>query len=221
MNARAQTMQLVEEKEARLRAMVRLHGLGGAAYGGVQYAWYFMLYVTYMALFVGFGSAIGLSIFTRNHYGLQAAFYLLYGNTLVALAFLLSCFFTSARTAVAFCFLAVFGSGLVGDLLLKPYIESGSAIVWVFELLPPFSLYRGLYELMSYAELAANRRTGTGMTPASLEDPGNGMAGVWRNLAVQWALALAVAWYLEQARCAAPRQLASTCVRVLAPLNLN
>lgn len=62
-------MQLVQEKEKRLRAMMRLHGLGNAAYWAVTYAWYLILYLAYMAVFVGFGAAIGLKIFIYNDSG--------------------------------------------------------------------------------------------------------------------------------------------------------
>lgn len=62
-------MQLVYEKERRLRMMMKMHGLGDRAYWAVTYAWFFTLYVLYMAVFIGFGSAIGLNMFRKNDYG--------------------------------------------------------------------------------------------------------------------------------------------------------
>lgn len=119
-------MQLVYEKERRLRMMMKMHGLGDTAYwcvgvvdvinllwllcvgsrpaalthlegGGsrvadfcslavhgsnlllllslprphrlVMYSWFLLLYVAYMAIFVFFGSVIGLNMFRKNSYG--------------------------------------------------------------------------------------------------------------------------------------------------------
>eukprot|EP00878_Enallax_costatus_P029362 GHUV01031828.1.p1 GENE.GHUV01031828.1~~GHUV01031828.1.p1 ORF type:complete len:358 (+),score=108.17 GHUV01031828.1:135-1076(+) len=62
-------MQLVYEKEKRLRMMMKMHGLGDTAYWIVMYSWFFMLYIAYMIIFVFFGSIIGLNMFTKNSYG--------------------------------------------------------------------------------------------------------------------------------------------------------
>lgn len=62
-------MQLVYEKEKRLRMMIKMHGLGDTAYWLVMYSWFLLLYVAYMCVFVFFGSIIGLNIFTQNNYG--------------------------------------------------------------------------------------------------------------------------------------------------------
>lgn len=62
-------MQLVYEKERRLRMMMKMHGLGDAAYWLVMYSWFLLLYIAYMAIFVAFGSIVGLNMFRRNSYG--------------------------------------------------------------------------------------------------------------------------------------------------------
>lgn len=66
-------MQLVYEKEKRLRMMMKMHGLGDTAYWIVMYSWFLLLYVLYMAIFVFFGSIIGLNMFRKNSYGEQEA----------------------------------------------------------------------------------------------------------------------------------------------------
>jgi hypothetical protein len=66
-------MQLVYEKEKRLRMMMKMHGLGDVAYWLVMYSWFWMLYVAYMLIFVIFGSIIKLNMFTRNSYGEEGA----------------------------------------------------------------------------------------------------------------------------------------------------
>jgi hypothetical protein len=62
-------MQLVYEKERRLRMMMKMHGLGDTAYWIVMYSWFLLLYIAYMAIFVFFGSVIGLNMFRKNSYG--------------------------------------------------------------------------------------------------------------------------------------------------------
>lgn len=53
------------------------------------------------------------------HAGIQAALYLIFGNTMVAFSFLLSCCFQSSKTAVIFAYLYVLATGLIGSLLLE------------------------------------------------------------------------------------------------------
>lgn len=74
--------------------------------------------------------------------GVQIVFYFLYGNNMIAFAFLLSCLFISSRTAVVAGFLWVFGSGLIGDLLLRTFIQNNAWYMVLVELIPAFSLYR-------------------------------------------------------------------------------
>lgn len=61
---------------------------------------------------------------------------------MIALAFFLSCLFSSSRTAVVFCFLIVFGSGLTGQWVMRRYIISGYDKLWLFKLIPSLGLYR-------------------------------------------------------------------------------
>jgi hypothetical protein len=61
---------------------------------------------------------------------------------MIAFAFLLSCLFSSNRTAVVFAFLWVFGTGLIGNLLLENFINADRWYMILIELVPAFSLYR-------------------------------------------------------------------------------
>ena len=51
--------------------MMKMHGLGDGAYWLVTYTWFAALYVVYMAIFIAFGSLIGLNMFTKNSLGVQ------------------------------------------------------------------------------------------------------------------------------------------------------
>jgi len=70
--------------------MMKMHGLGDAAYWSVQYLWYTCLYLVYMFVLVGFGSAINLQFFRLTEYGFTFVFFILWGNTMVASSFLVS-----------------------------------------------------------------------------------------------------------------------------------
>jgi hypothetical protein len=66
------------------------------------------------------------------------------------------------------------------------------------EIVPGFSLYRGLYELGQYA-FSGSSMGGTGMIWRSMKDPLNGMRDVLIIMSVEWALLLILAFYLDQA----------------------
>lgn len=68
----------------------------------------------------------------------------------------------------------------------------------VMEIVPGFSLYRGLYELGQYA-FSGSSMGATGMTWRSLKDPLNGMHDVMIIMSVEWAVLLILAFYLDQA----------------------
>ncbi|KXZ51851.1 hypothetical protein GPECTOR_11g29 [Gonium pectorale] len=189
--------QLVYEKEKRLRMMMKMHGLGDGAYWLVTYLWYLMLYIAYMIFFVVFGSLIRLKIFTTNSYTLQAVLYFIFGNNMIAFMFCLSSLFSSSRTATVVAFLYVFASGLIGELLLRPLMQENRGFILAVQLLPGFSLYRGLFEFSEYSirSLFANTE---GLRWAGLHDPGNGMLSAWAILAAEWPVFMLLGWYLEQ-----------------------
>lgn len=84
-----------------------------------------------------------------------------------------STLFTSHKTATVCAFLWIFGTGLLGKLLLEQLY--GEAYWWdtLVELVPAFALHRGLYEIAQYAFKGSY--TGTkGLTWAKLGDSGNG-----------------------------------------------
>lgn len=62
-------VQLVYEKEENLRIMMKMHGLGDAAYWLVNYTYYLTIYVLYIFVFIAFGSLADFVIFTSNSYG--------------------------------------------------------------------------------------------------------------------------------------------------------
>ena len=131
---------------ARLRIMMKMHGLGDSAYWIIQYTWFLFIYCCYIAILLLVGSAINLKFFRLTNYGLQIIFFFVWGNCLIAFAFLASIFFTNAKTANVVAFLWVFGTGLLNNLLMENYYKDHHSWVYIVELIPSFALYRALYE---------------------------------------------------------------------------
>lgn len=191
---------LVQEKEAGLRIMMKMQGLKDGAYYAVQYVWMVLLYCLFMAIFVIFGSLIGLKIFTLNSYSVQFVCYFLWGNLLASLSFYSSAWNATARPAVLLAVVWVIISGFMANLMMVQYIESGPEwIAKVLEFVPAFGLFRCLYELSQYAFLA-DRNGGQGLTWSDLSDEGNGMIRVWIIFVVEWAIFPIIAYYMDQVR---------------------
>ncbi|DBA75618.1 TPA: hypothetical protein ACH3X2_009057 [Trebouxia sp. C0005] len=189
---------LVYEKQHRLRIMMKMHGLGDSAYWIIQYAWFLFIYCCYIAILLLVGSAINLKFFRLTNYGLQIIFFFVWGNCLIAFAFLASIFFTNAKTANVVAFLWVFGTGLLNNLLMENYYKDHHSWVYVVELIPSFALYRALYEQAAYAFKATYQNGGHGLNFGDLHDYNNHWIYATCVCAVETVLAVVLAWYLEQ-----------------------
>ncbi|CAM0951101.1 unnamed protein product [Alopecurus aequalis] len=189
---------LVYEKQHMLKIMMKMHGLKDGPYWIISYVYFFALSAVYMIFLVIFGSFIGLRFFTTNDYSIQFVFYFIYINLQIALAFFVSSFFSSVKIATVVGYIYIFGSGLIGECLLKIIIEDTSfprGWILAMEIIPGFSLYRGLYEFSVFSENA----TGThGMKWANLSDPVNGIRKVLIIMVVEWAILLPLAFYWDQ-----------------------
>ncbi|KAM3405476.1 hypothetical protein ACQJBY_008139 [Aegilops geniculata] len=190
---------LVYEKQQNLRLMMKMHGLKDGPYWLISYSYFLSLSGAYVTFFAVFGSLIGLDIFRLNSYVIQFLFFFIYINLQIVLAFLLASFFSSVKTASVISYIYVFGSGLLGEALLKLFIEDTTfPRPWlvIMELVPGFSLYRGVYELSEYA--AAGSYMGKpGMQWGDLNDPINGMKDVLILTSIEWILLLPVAYFLD------------------------
>ena len=189
--------QLVYEKHNRLRIMMKMHGLKDGVYWLVTYLWYLMLSVVYFLILVIFGSAIGLKFFTTTSPAVMVLFFFVFSNTQIAFSFLLSAIFRNPRTAVTFGFIYVFALSFMANFLLGNLVDSRNSVVVFLELVPAFSLFRGLYEFSSYSFMAAYQGT-MGMTFAKFSDEGNGMVEVILILLFEFPVFMGLAWYLEQ-----------------------
>ena len=193
-----QAMIIVDERERGFRAMMRIHGLGDVAYWLSQIIGHLVLYDAFAISFFIIGQIVGLLFFTSNNVLIQLILYALWGCTQVSLAALLSTLFGRAQTAMIAVTLWVFASGLFASVYMQNLLETGTDwVVWL-QIIPSFALYRGLYELSSYAFLAARNGNDEGMSWSDLENSGNGMTTVWIMLAVEAVVMLIVALLLER-----------------------
>lgn len=191
---------MVYEKQQKLKIMMKMQGLKDGPYWMISYAYFFVLSVAYMTFFVVFGYFIGLNFFRVNSYGIQFVFFFVYINLQIAFAFFVASFFSSVKLATVIGYVYVFGSGLLGAFLFRFFIEDRTfprGWISVMEIVPGFSLYRGLYELGQYA-FSGSAMGGSGMMWGNLKDPINGMCDILIIMTVEWALLLVLAFYLDQ-----------------------
>ncbi|KAK3121636.1 hypothetical protein QOZ80_8BG0657760 [Eleusine coracana subsp. coracana] len=191
---------IVYEKQQKLKIMMKMHGLKDGPYWLISYGYFFALSAVYMIVFVIFGSLIGLNFFKANAYSIQFVFYFIYINLQIALAFFVSSFFSSVKIATVVGYIYVFGSGLLGAFLLRFFVEdTGFPKGWitVMEIIPGFSLYRGLYEFGQYAFSGYSMGT-DGMKWANLGDSENGMRNVLIIMVVEWVILFPLAFYMDQ-----------------------
>ncbi|KFK34077.1 hypothetical protein AALP_AA5G099400 [Arabis alpina] len=189
---------LVYEKQERLRIIMKMHGLGDGPYWMISYAYYLTISMFYFICLLIFGSAIGLKFFRLNDYSIQFTFYFLYVNLQISLVFLVSSLFSKVKTATVAAYIYVFGSGLLGLFLFQFLIEDSSfprGWIFVLELYPGFSLYRGLYEFSQFA-FRGNLRGQDGMKWKDFS--GSAMDEIFYIIIVEWFLALMAAYYIDK-----------------------
>ncbi|CAN6207394.1 unnamed protein product [Urochloa humidicola] len=192
---------LVYEKQHKLRTMMKMHGLGDGPYWIIYYMYFLIFSTVYMIIFVIFGSVIGVNFFKINNYSIQFVFFFSFINLQIVLAFLASSFFSKVNTAQAIAYLYIFGSGLIAGNLIRNFIEGGKFPrhwITVLEIIPAFSLYRGLYELGQYA-ITASETGSNGMQWSDLNDHTNGMRDVLIIIILEWMVLLPIAYYFDHA----------------------
>ncbi|GMH44109.1 hypothetical protein BSKO_12043 [Bryopsis sp. KO-2023] len=191
-------VHIVYEKEQGLEVMMRMMGLSDLTNLAVMYIFYFCLYSTYIAVFLIVGTMIGWSLFTKNSYAIQILFYFITGHNQVAFAYFASCFFQKTRTANAFSYIWIIASGLISLFLYVRLAEGNSkSHAILMELLPPFAIFRGLWEFSHYSFLATARHS-DGMYWSQLMDERNGMLRIWLISGIEWLIFLTSSWLLAK-----------------------
>ena len=239
---------LVYEKEKNLRTMMRMQGLGDTAYMLVNYMYYFLLYFVFMLLIYLYGAALGfgtnsLSMWTRSQPGVVIIFFILFINVQISTAFLFQAIFSSAKTATVGSVLYLLVAGLLGKFIFESFLESptfGRGGIVGMELLVPFSLYRGFYEMSAFGAVASYSPTGMGEASLGISwlkiKGSGGMEVVMVIFFVEWLLIGVAAWYLDQVyasgsgvkrhplfflECLAPKQPRASCVAHIPAMRLS
>ncbi|XP_078149465.1 ABC transporter A family member 7-like [Carex rostrata] len=191
---------LVYDKQQKLKIMMKMHGLTDGPYWFISYLYFLLLSAMYMIFFVIFGSLIGLNFFRLNDYSIQVVFYFIYINLQIAFSFLVTSFFSSVKTASVIGYIYVFGTGLLSAFLLRFFVEDPSfpkGWIILMELVPGFSLYRGLYEFGQYAYSGSVMST-KGMKWGDLSSSENGMRNVIIIMVLEWLVMLPLALCLNR-----------------------
>ncbi|KAJ3012755.1 UNVERIFIED_CONTAM: hypothetical protein HDU68_001040 [Siphonaria sp. JEL0065] len=135
-------IMLVKEKEDRIYIMMKMNGVKPWAYYISHYITFFILYVSSTTIFLAVGILTKLDMFKRTSLPLLVVFFFLWGNVQIALAFLMSAFFSKSRIALVMTFLVVL-VGVVVSLVLGN-IYSNFVQLPILNIWPPFAFYRGL-----------------------------------------------------------------------------
>ncbi|XP_025798914.1 ABC transporter A family member 7-like [Panicum hallii] len=194
---------LVYEKQQKLRAMMKMHGLGDIAYWIISYCYFLLISLIYMLLLVTFGSVVGIKLFASNSYVLQFIIYFTYMNLQISSAFFMTSYFTTVTTATVTGYLYVIGSGFIGEYLFRPFVEDTSvsrSLITLMEFFPPFSLYRIIYELSP--PLATGFYSDfSGVQMRDLSNLENGILFLLIIMVLEWATFLFFTLYLDEFGC--------------------
>eukprot|EP01121_Diplochlamys_sp_Union-15-3_P000931 TRINITY_DN10786_c0_g1_i6.p1 TRINITY_DN10786_c0_g1~~TRINITY_DN10786_c0_g1_i6.p1 ORF type:complete len:784 (+),score=104.40 TRINITY_DN10786_c0_g1_i6:45-2354(+) len=186
---------IVKEKEEGLREIMKMMGLKVHIYWLVTYFFNYILYLVTVFLIIILGAAFRFRFFTINNFGVYFIFFLLWGHTLVALAILVSVFFTKSRTATVVGYVYIFASGLLASQLIANYFSNDktpSGTLFGLSCVPPFALYRGLYELSS--SVAFQRE---GLNFNNISEKSVHIDEVYGFLIVEWFICLLLGLYLD------------------------
>ncbi|WVZ77360.1 hypothetical protein U9M48_025238 [Paspalum notatum var. saurae] len=196
-------INLVYEKQQKLRAMMKMHGLGDMAYWTISYCYFLLISLLYILLLVIFGSIVGIKLFSANSYMLQFIIYFTYMNLQISCGFLMTSCFSTVTTATVVGYLYVIGSGFVGEYLFKPFVEDTSVsrnVITLMEFFPPFSLYRIIYEL-SPPPATGFYSDFSGVHLGDLSDTENGILVLLIIMLFEWATFLFLTLYLDEFGC--------------------
>jgi hypothetical protein len=213
-------INIVYEKEFKLRTMMKMMGLSDLAYWVITFSYNIFVcvpcprcftscalppvtlaarYAIYLFIFIGLGAAARLSIFTKNSFSVTITLYLLFAFNQVAMSFLWGVLFKFTRTATVSAYLWVLASGVIASFVVGPLvnnINTDPGALFGIQLIPPFALYRGLNDLAEYA-FQANYQGIYGMKWSNIRDPRNGISDCFGILFVEGLLFLLAAAYLQ------------------------
>ncbi|XP_021314989.1 ABC transporter A family member 8 isoform X2 [Sorghum bicolor] len=194
---------LVYEKQQKLRAMMKMHGLGDMAYWTISYCYFLLISLLYIFLLVTFGATVGIKLFAVNSYMLQFLVYFIYMNLQISFAFFTTTYFSTTTIANVAGHLYVTGSGFIGEYLFRPFVEDTSvprSLITLMEFFPPISLYRIIYEL-SPPPSEGFFSDFSGVHLGDLSNPKNGILVLLIIMVLEWPIFIFLTLYLDEFGC--------------------
>jgi len=124
--------------------MSQMSGMRMSVYWAVAYVYDLMLYVCISLAIAAASLAFSMRLFTQTSSALLIIMFLLWGHALIGLCFLLSTFFSKARTASVVGYLIVIISVGISNLLNSTAFLTSTPPIW-YMIYPPFVFYRAIY----------------------------------------------------------------------------
>ena len=153
--------ELVQEKNARTRIMMKMMGLGTSAYWSISFAFWFLVYMCFSLVFMMFVNLVALpsgyklGMFRNVLGGVQFIFFLLFAQVNIAFAFLWSTLTSNLRTVQVLTIMWVVCTTTliyILDIVGGIFTSTGfpRAFLTFLSLFPPFALFRGLAVFRAY-----------------------------------------------------------------------
>ena len=135
-------MNLVQEKENKLRELMRISGMSDAAY---WFSW-ICTYAVIMLIAVLVLNVIAVpgGIFGKSNYAVMVILFYLYGLSLITFSMMLTPFFKNAKTAG---FLATIITIIFGIVPLAAK-DASSSVKWILSLLSPTAFNFGVSQVI-------------------------------------------------------------------------
>ena len=208
---------VMHEKEHRIRIMMRMMGLSSSVYWAVTWLFWSGLYLLFLGVFnlwtVVFELPNGYSIgwFADNEASVVFVFFVLVSQHMIATAFLISAVWGSYRgsTIHASKYFVFFVCCILLTTICQMLVDQGGqwmgaslpspAIRNLWTIIPFFTTYRGVLELLEYSYQATYQGTG-GLNWSKIGDPDEecGMAAVFTTLALEAVVFQMLTHYLDQ-----------------------
>ncbi|KAI3634820.1 hypothetical protein MIR68_007201 [Amoeboaphelidium protococcarum] len=136
---------IVVDKEDKILMMMRMSGLDIKVYWLVSYVYNMLSYLLVFGLTWLTGFLFSMKVFTETSWVVILVSFLLWGNVLISLSFLLSTVFNSARSSSIVSYFLIIASVIVSNLLNATVFMNSTPPLWWFILWPPFAFYRLIF----------------------------------------------------------------------------
>jgi len=148
-------MYIMVMEKGGTKELMKAHGLKSSSYLISNYLFNLILFLVVTAFFWASGAALQLRLFTQTNPILLIALFFGWGNSVIAMSFLLSTFINTTRSATVIGYVIAILGSLIGILLCAgiygfslPYMVA-TAMPTAYFLVPQLAFIRGLY-LMNY-----------------------------------------------------------------------